>query len=99
MLEEKEKKQKKIGFWAKIGESVEALSKPAQPVKVLVDRFLIPGRGPVERCKKHAISSSSISFLVEGFAFPVEVRSKVTVSCQALNALTVSDPINPNSTG
>ena len=78
----------KIGFRVKIGESVKALFKLAQPAKVPVDQFPLPDRGPVERCKKHSLSSNSLSFSVEG-------RSRVTITCQALSAPTTSEPIAP----
>ena len=72
MLEEK-KKKKKISFQVKNGEPVEALVNRLNRLGVQVDQFNLPGRGLVERCKKPSISSSSLSFLVEGYFFPVEV--------------------------
>ena len=51
MLEEKIIYKKKIGFWGQNIEPVEALSQPAQPAKIPVDPFPLPGRDPVEECK------------------------------------------------
>ena len=48
---QKRKEQKKIGFRGQIVESVEALGQPAQPAKILVDRFPFPDQGRVEECK------------------------------------------------
>ena len=58
-----------IGFWAKNGEPVEALANQLRPTKEPVDRFPLPSRGPVEECKKHYLSSNSLSF-------PIEVRKQ-----------------------
>ena len=71
MLEEK--RLEIYRFWVKNGEPVKALSKSAQLVRVPVDRFPFPDQGPVERYKKHTLSSNSLSFPVEGFAFSIKV--------------------------
>ena len=42
----------------------------------------------IERCKKHSLSSSSLSF-------PIEVLSRVMVTCHTLNASMASEPIDP----
>ena len=62
-----------IGFWAKNGESIKALSKQAQPASVPVDWSPLSDQGLVEMCKKHYLSSSSLSFPIEGSVFPIEV--------------------------
>lgn len=92
MLEEKI--PEKIGFWAKNGELVEALANRLNRLgyRSTGYSFLVEVRS---RDAKNTLSSSSLSFLVERFAFLVEVQSRVTVTCQALNALTVSEPIDP----
>ena len=74
---QKQKDQKNIGFWAKNGELVKALSKPAQLVKV-----------PVEVWSRGAKNTLSL---------PVDFlsRSRVKVTCQALNVPTSSEPISP----
>ena len=64
---------------------------PTQPVGEPVDRLPLFGRGSIEECKKHSLSSSSFLFPVEVHPFPVEA----TVTYQALNAPTASEPINP----
>ena len=66
-----------------------------QLAKVSVNRFPLPNRGLVEKCKKHYFSSSSLSFSVEGSFFLIEVRSRVTVTYQTLNAPTASELIDP----
>ena len=54
----------------------------AQSARVLFDRFLLPDRGLIERRKKHIISSSSLSFSIEWFAFPVEGNSHLlSIKC------------------
>ena len=70
-------------------------SQPAQPARVPVDRLLLPDWGPVKRCKKYSLSSSSLSFPVKKFIFLVEVRSRVAVTCQSFNAPMTSESIDP----
>ncbi|RVW21509.1 hypothetical protein CK203_110990 [Vitis vinifera] len=84
-----------IGNLCKNGESIKALSKPAQLARVPVDWFPLPDQGPVEMCKKHSLSSSSLSFPIEGSAFPIEVRSRIMITYRALNAPMVSESIDP----
>ena len=86
-----------IGFQEN-GKLVEALDKQAQPTRVPPNQLPLLGRGLVDRCKKHPISSSSLSFPIEEFFFPVEVQSRVTITCQALNAQTTSESSTLSST-
>ena len=62
-----------------------------QPIGEPVDQLPLSGRGLVEECQKHSLSSSSFLFPVEVHPFPVEA----TVTYQALNAPPASEPINP----
>ena len=60
----KQKDQKKIGFWAKNGEPIEALT-------------------------------NWLRYWSTCYSFPIEVQLRVTVTCQALNAPMVNEPVDP----
>ena len=66
-------------------------NQPAQPVGEPVDQLPLSGQGPVEGCPKSSLSPSSLLFPVKVHIFPVEA----TVTCQALNAPTASEPVDP----
>ena len=68
-------------------------NQPAQSTRTPVDRLLLPSLGPVENCKKPSLYSSSLSFPVKGYAFPIDVQSRIMITCQTLNAPTASEPI------
>ena len=84
-----------MGFRAKNGELIEALANRLNRLRVSVDQFPLPDRGPIKKSKKHFLSFSSLSFLVNVFTFPIEVQSRVTVTCQSLNAPMANELINP----
>ena len=73
------------------GSTDQGYGQPTQPVGELVDRLPLSGRGPVEGCTKFSLSPRSLLSLVEVILFPVEA----TVTCQALNAPTASEPVDP----
>ena len=88
------------------GSTGRGYGQPAQPVGKPIDRLPLFGRGSVEECQKHSLSSSSLLFPVEVHTLlgrcPVEVRSRsgqcsveATVTCHALIAPTASDPVDP----
>ena len=89
MLEKKE--IEKDRFSRPKGWTGRGSGQPAQPVWEPVDQLPLFDRGPVEECQKHSLSSSSFLFPVEVHPFPVEA----TVTYQALNAPTASEPIDP----
>ena len=82
----------------------------AQPARVPVNRLHFPDRGPIKKGKKSSLSSSNLSFpiegyvfQVEGYVFPVEVRSRsgrgLTIVCHAFNAQQLVNRSTPSSTG
>ena len=82
MLEKKE--IEKDRFSGSKGSTGRDYGQSAQPVGELVDRLPLSNRGPVEGCPKSSLSPSSL-------LFPVEAA----VTCQALNAPTASEPVDP----
>ena len=44
----------------------------AQPARVPVNRLHFLGRGPIKKGKKSSLSSSNLSFPIEGYVFPAE---------------------------
>ena len=83
------------------GSTGRGYAQPAQPVEEPVDRLSSSGRVPIEEGQKPSLSPSSLLFLVEMFPLLVEVRSRTgrgpieaTVTCHALNAPTVSEPVD-----
>ena len=44
--------EKKIHFWAKIGEPVKGTGESAQPIMELVDQLSLLDQGPTKGCKK-----------------------------------------------
>ena len=98
----KRKELKKIGFRGQKGSIGQGYGQPAQPVEELVDRLCSSDRRPVEGGQKVSLSSGSLLFLVEGIILPIEVRSRTgrgsveaTVTYQALNSPTASEPVDP----
>ena len=73
------------------GSTGQDYGQPAQPVGEPIDRLPLFGRGLVKGCTKFSLSPSSLLFPVEVIFFPVEA----TVTCQALNAPTASEPVDP----
>ena len=70
----------------------------AQPVGELVNQLSLSGRGPVEGCPKSSISPSSLLFPIEVILFSVRSGRgpvEATVTCQALNVPTTSEPVDP----
>ena len=47
--------EKKIHFWAKIGEPVKGTGESAQPIMELVDQLSLLDQGPTKGCKKKKI--------------------------------------------
>ena len=81
---QKKKELKKIGFRGKKCSTGRGHGQSAQPVEEPVDQLTSSGRGPVEDAQKVSLSPSSL-------IFPVEA----TVTYQALNAPTASEPVDP----
>ena len=94
MLEAK-KQKKEIGFQANNGELVEALAKLAQSTRVPINRLPLSSRGSVEKCKKHTLSLPvALPSRLRSSQGSVNVRSKVSVTCQELNAPMASEPVD-----
>ena len=76
---------------------------PAQLVIVSVDRLYLLGWGLVERWKKSSFFSNSLAFLVEGYAFLIEVWSRIgwglKVTCHTFIAQWLTNRSTPSSTG
>ena len=73
MLEEK--RTKKMGFRAKIGEPIDEIAQLAplaQLVRELVNQLSLLGSGSVEECKFSSLSSSSYAFSVDERIFLIE---------------------------
>ena len=49
---------------------------PTQPVGEPIDQLPLSGRGPIEECQKHSLSSSSLLFSIEIPSFPANLRSR-----------------------
>ena len=79
----KEKIPKKIGFQAKNGESIEVLANRLNRSGYWLTGSLFP--------------IEVFVFPVEVFAFSIDLQLRVTVTCQALNAPTANEPVDPNS--
>ena len=99
MLEKK--RIKKLGFRGQKGLTDWGYGQLAQPVEEPVDRLTSSYRGLVEGCQKLSLSPSGLLFPVEVILFPIEVQSRTgwgpveaTVTCQALNAPTASEPVD-----
>ena len=78
---------KKIGFWGQKGSTSQGYAQPAQPVEE-----------PVEGYTKISLSPNGLFFPVKMILFPVEVilfPVEAMVTCQALNAPTASESIDP----
>ena len=86
---------KKIGFRGQKGSTGRGYGQPAQPVEDPVDRLCSSGRGPVEGGQKPSLSPSSLLFSVEVWLRTDQGSIEATVTCQALNVPTASEPVNP----
>ena len=79
---------KKIGFSGPKKLNRSKLWPIGQPVEEPIDRLRSSGRGPVEEGQKPSLPG-------RGDSFTGRDSVEVTVTCHALNALTVSKPVDP----
>ena len=98
----KNKGIKKIGFRGKKGSTGRGYGQSAQPVEEPVNRLRSSGRGLVDEGQKPFLSPNILLFPVEVILLPVEVLSRTgrglveaMVTCNALNAPTASEPVDP----
>ena len=80
----KQKDQKKIGFWVKNDESVEALANRLNQLGYWLTDYSFP----IEVRSRD--TKNLLSLLVVFLS-----RSRVTTTCQAFNAPTASEPVDP----
>ena len=85
----------KDSFSGPKGSTNRGYGQPAQLVEELVDRLPSSGLGPVEGCTKTFSLSQWPSLPNRGDSLLGRGQVEATVTCQALNALTASEPVDP----